>query len=106
MLTREIPPEAMPVVEILRRDVPRPEELPGDKWPSLSWPSPYWRRCSRLGVCCPMGLHPKSLFNAPNDASVFADGETTDDAVDSFGKWWDEQTDPQAAVDSIWGKET
>jgi len=87
-----IPDDAMPVVEILRRDVPKPKDLPkptrNDCW---------LRFCNGY---CPMGLHSEALTPAPMNNSEFP--LATDDSRRVFEYFWDNQTDPQAAVDAVW----
>lgn len=126
-VTRPIPPEAMAVVELLRRDVERPQEMPqpepvtrpipqemprpeGEKAP-LRWhgagdgdDGDRW-----AGYCCPMGLHPKAQDPCPS-AVEYDEGEWEDnelpvcppEAVFAFGVWWDEQRDAEAAVEAVW----
>lgn len=95
---RAIPKAALPVVEIIRRDVPRPEELPtlGFENVVLRWRNKKTK--------CPMGLPDASTAVAPAVGTSFAGGVCTDTAVKAFGVWWDQQTDPQAAVDAVWGE--
>lgn len=99
-ITRPIPEEALPVVEIIRRDVPRPETLPVAQTNSCM----RWYRGALL--CCPMGLHGTAKLGAPSDGFHF-EGELrncTSDAIEQLGIWWDEQTDARAAVDAVWGE--
>lgn len=89
----EIPEAAMPVVEVLRRDVPRPTVA------AFMFPS------ERFGLdACPMGLHERSTRACPIWAQEFAGGECSDRAVRCFALWWD--TVPtgkqQQAMDLIW----
>lgn len=95
-LTRPIPPEAMPVVEVLRRETKRPKQLPhftvGYRHNSLVWTR---RRCE----VCAMGLR-KGSEPMPTNRREF--GACTDAAVVSFGEWFDEQDDAEAAVNEIW----
>ena len=97
-MIRPIPKAAMPVVEIIRRDVPRPEELPIGNTIDAGL---RWEDAGK----CPMGLHPKSRSFAPWYHEDFADGICSDDAVQQFAGYWDKLTDPQAAVDAVWGVE-
>ena len=96
-----IPLDAMPVVEILRRDVPRPKEFPGmycgvARWRSIDGDEPY--------DACPMGLHPKSTLEVPGLSDDFAGGACTTWQVQSFYRWWDEikALDIPEAMDAIW----
>ena len=91
-LTRPIPPEAMPVVERIRREVPRPERLP---WPDDDndgllrfYGQPRWP----LAGCTPSGLLPEATSPAPCE-------------IGPLDFWWDEQTDPVAATDALWPTE-
>lgn len=89
----KIPKEAMPVVRVLRRDVPRPKKMPvGGSW------------CKRDRFYCPMGLHPESDVPAPSDYVCFAGGCCSQKAVDAFFMWWDglENDEYAAAVDVVW----
>ena len=99
----EIPAEAMPVVEILRRDVPKPHGLPSSRLDSGQ--QMHWEGCK-----CPMGLHPLAESytpTTPEQSLGFIDMDERfrlGEPVDSFLEWWDAQTDPQAAVDAVWGE--
>ena len=97
-----IPAAAYPVVEILRRDVPRPTTLPdtfaGWHGQYLRWPLNAWQNC------CPMGLHRKALHHTPMNRSEFP--LCGDDAVRAYAKWFDGETDPQWVVDQTWGEVT
>ena len=107
MLVNSIPEDAMPVVEIIRRDVPRPTRLPGF--------SIYFAniKCLRFNGCsCPMGLHKNSTSYTPTQPEAFLGDDLImeermrlGEPVESFAHWWDKQTDPKAAVDAVWGKE-
>lgn len=93
---KPIPIEAMPVVEVLRRDVERPGYLPMTTRgvTGLRW----------IGGCCPMGLHPKSTEKAPGEGCTFAGGICHPFAVTYFHGWWDYiiTDDAPAAMDAIW----
>ena len=93
-----IPKAAMPVVKVLRRDVPRPE--PPDE--SGNW---YTGRY-RLELACPMGLHPKSKHGTPAQSESFAGGVCSDEAVEAFADWWDDLLGEEypAAFAAIWGE--
>lgn len=96
---RPIPAAAMEVVRILRRDVPRPKELPkmDTNLKYLRWPD---------GECA-AGLHPASKLKTPSLSYSFAHGECSDQAVYEFTKWWDHLAlaDAPAAMDLIWPEE-
>ena len=95
-LTRPIPEDAMPVVEIIRREVPRPRELPvsrsnvGD--------------LLRFGTACPMGLCPKAETPTPAGQDTFGYDVKLHE-IWAFFDWWDNESDPQAAVDAVWPRE-
>ena len=92
-----IPAEAMPVVEVLRRDVPRPTDIP---YLNLNCGCLRW-----LNGCCPMGLHPKGIVRTPVTGYAFANGlECNSGEVQAFVRWWDwlSNEDTQEAVDAIW----
>lgn len=83
-----IPVEAMPVVEILRRDVKRPRVLPTEDGGAMRW---HGR--------CPMGLCCEATAIAPyTEGSFPAEYE----AIKAFAGWWDNQKDAEAAVEEIW----
>ena len=93
-LTRPIPDAALPVVEILRRDVQRPAILP------FGAPLRFYRFLisGDHGWSCPMGLHPESRGRDEPCAIPFGE------AGEAFSEWWDEQEDAQAATDAAWGE--
>lgn len=93
-LTRPLPEAALDVVVALRRDVPRPRELPIGC--PLRFDMVHMGR--EFGWTCPQGLHPRANHDEDYGLLFGADGEV-------FGSWWDEQEDAQAAVDAVWGKE-
>ena len=102
---KPIPTEAMPVVEVLRRDVPRPKTLPiflseDDPRPALRW-------LRNELATCPMGLHRKSWSPTPLSGAVFADNCCTGEQVCAFYLWWDVLPVKHAeeAVSAIWGEE-
>src|SRR5579885_209511 len=96
---KPIPKRAMPVVEVLRRDVERPDSLPvyRSDYRALRWP---WVQF----VVCPMGLHARSSHFTPYKASEFSGGECKESAIRAFLRWWDEleERDARAAIDAIW----
>jgi len=108
-LTQEIPFEAMPVIEVLRRSVSKPKLLRKGEYGGST---PLYFLCHHtwgsnkyhIRDCCPMGLHPKSLVPFPFWARAFAGGVCTEKAVTAFSLWWDnlEQNNIQLAVDEIW----
>ena len=93
-LTRPIPPEAMPIIEIIRRDVSRPTEPPRIYSRRLRWKTPR-------GWACLLGLHTECEWPDPRHAGSFkplVDGPAFYAAID----WFDEQDDPEAATDAVW----
>jgi hypothetical protein len=89
-----IPDWAMSVVLVLRRDVPRPKQLP-ELVERLSGNAKFLRWADR----CPMGLHPDAKCGAPVDDFP----PCSDWATRQFAMWWDVQTDAEAAVKEVWG---
>lgn len=96
-LTKPIPKAAMQIVEILRRDVPRPEEVPCLEV-ILGYRVLRWGK----GGCCPLGVHPKATIPTPEDRESFPVKGATTRAIISFYRWWDRETDGLAAMDAIW----
>lgn len=97
-----IPTAALPVVEIIRREVPRPMELPEVEDGSLRWPTPY-----HILGCCPMGLCSHAVVPQPTSPLGFGYEHVALEAVQRFALWWD-RLDPsaaQAAVDAVWPQE-
>jgi len=104
---KPIPEEAMPVVEIIRREVPRPAELPVRLKETLRWKinNEYY---------CPMGLCPKAIRPTPSGPFSFGYDESANTTsenrflyTDAFMGWWDWllPKDAAEAVDAIWPKE-
>lgn len=97
-LTRPLPPEAVPIVRIIRYGVPRPVELPLPRL--LNGKLLRWRR-RREGLCCPMGLLSCARLPTPVDpefCGIYGFGRATM----SFAAWWDSCRDPAAAVAAVW----
>jgi hypothetical protein len=102
---KEIPRAAIPVVKILRRDVPRPNKLPVDVFAERGGSLLRWE----MGTeeiprnCCPMGLHPKASVSCPVWRCDFPIDSAA--AIDAFGGWWDSisERDAKEAMDAIWG---
>lgn len=105
-ITRPIPDSCKAVVERIRREVPVPSEDP-TMFQILSYmgrpignPCPRFKtgeKFSKAGWfngCCPLGLLPDATEPSP-----FPD----DPAMQDFANWWDEQTDPIAAKNEVWG---
>lgn len=107
-LTRPIPPEAMPVVLAIRKEVPRPKELPTVRFPlaALGSDRTALRWDWKWGEACPLGLHNKSGERVPTStvSAPWLSGVAVDGEIFAFIKWWDAQADPAAAVDAVWGR--
>jgi hypothetical protein len=109
---KPLPKAAMPVVKVLRRDVPRPKTLPFVTYPVATHSCPRWDR--RVAFCnvyikekvCPMGLCSTSKSGTPYVGATFADGVCSDTSVKSFYHWWDalREKDLPKAMDAIWPK--
>ena len=96
-MTKPIPPSAKKIVKIIRKDIPRPEELP--KPEGIMYPGFRWEN-----GCCPMGLHPDSDSPAPTRWLSYAP-KIPYFAINEFGIWWDTQGDAEAAMNAVWGEE-
>lgn len=89
----------MPVVEVLRRDVRKPDK---NKL-KIMWHG----ECRFLTGFCPMGLHPAATELCPIGKHGFPiDGVTKDD-IENFADWWDSLSLDQGrkAIDAIWTEE-
>ena len=97
----QFPPEAMPVVEYIRKHVPRPKELPVlrayEKTHGTALRFPRWD-----WYTCPMGLLPNAIEALP-ECSEDLDGFNTDQ-IEAFYETWDSFTNPIAAVNAVWGE--
>lgn len=95
-----VPHEVMPVVEVLRREVKRPNS------PQLSLHGKLYFWTSDAGPVCPMGLHPASVSRFPTRASWCGGGlrKLPDHDIARFAYWWDDLVLPEAqeAMDFIW----
>ena len=94
-----IPEEAMPVADIIRIDVEKPDDLP---LPINQEPLNCYLR---WGKYCPMGLHPKATSPTPTGTYTFP-LDVTSESVSAFADWWDniDSKDAQEAVDLLWQK--
>lgn len=101
-----IPQEAIPIINVLRRDVSRPNELPFLMESACKCDDHINEKRLRWAqkghIFCPMGFHPKSSYPAPLFSTGFAGGECSDQEVIDFFAWWDSLKDPQEAVDAVW----
>ena len=89
-----IPKSALPIAEYIRENAPRPKELP----------RPRHGEGLRFGLFCPTGLLSEATDPTPGYRFEFLRPPKgfSQLAIESFYKWWDSQTDPQAAMDAIW----
>lgn len=95
---------AMPVAEILRRDVPRPTAPIFEKYDKTCyWETPFHPGHKSIKSCA-MGLHPRSSSGYPIHYEAFDSGEASQAAVDEFMNWFDHQTNPEFILDQIWPK--
>lgn len=101
-----IPKEAWPVVEEIRRHVPRPEELPTPRMEEYNIPDPclVWEHDGK-DAKCPMGLLSYALVDRPNSALDFdVECSFNDEQIRKFWTWWDTQKDAKEAVAEVWEK--
>ena len=97
----DFPKEAQLVLDVIRKDVLKPEELPTSQIEDgnfLRFTKPDGDRA------CPMGLHPKARSTNPMGAWSFPMLKPFEQnyIINAFAQWWDKQTDAQAAVDFVW----
>ena len=97
-LTRPMPDAALPVLAVIRERVKKPAKLPNPCYVD----SGNLRWTHSKGFCCAMGLVPEAS-DTPGYSTEFDNLATTEE-VTAFGSWFDEQIDPQAVVDFIWGE--
>jgi len=104
-LTRPIPPEAWPVVLVLRRDVPRPEPESFEPIPPagvVEDPDDYVWSHLRCAGRCPMGMLPGATSALPIDPENLPGYTLSEEAIDHYLCWFDDQIDPFAAVSATW----
>lgn len=99
-LTKKIPKAALGVLRIIRKEVPRPKELPV----GLEVADRRELRFKRQGYKCPMGFIPGTNESAPCASSDFPDRRIGNKGIERFAHWWDEQDDARAAMDAVWPK--
>ena len=102
-----IPKLALPIVKIIRRDVPRPDGVPSlfkERHPGTKSNGVLRWRGSTGGWCCPMGLHPLANSNAPVSTESFPVAGCGSENIKVFGNWWDSLVKVRAAMDAVWGK--
>jgi hypothetical protein len=95
-----IPPEAMPVVRIIRRKVRRPATLPSFRNGQRGGPLRFGKKPNE--AYCPMGALPNAIHITPCTPRQAGLPDGLNRAFNAFVGWWDSQTDPQAAVDAVW----
>ena len=103
----KFPKEAEAVRGYIRDNVGRPKRLPKLIKNIIFSSHLRWR--NRRGYCCPLGLIKTATTGAPLGGSSFSKPlPLTGKSIERFIFWWDTQTDPQYAVDTVWGdaKET
>lgn len=93
-----IPPSARRIIEAIRKEVPRPKELPQSSDRDDS--------CLRWGEACILGLlpgaeHPTPWFEGHLPGRKFLRSEISD-----LITWWDSlgESDAKRACDAIWPK--
>lgn len=104
-----IPTAARPVVEEIRRLVPKPDELPVPGNSGLGFTNPCFGWCCDAGHCCPLGLLPYALGDRPvQDRHYQLDADDlpfSSAEAESFWRWWDAQRDAEKAVAEVWDEE-
>ena len=88
-----IPERAMHVIDILRRDVPRPETLP-------ILDATFGKLLRFPNGACPMGLHAMANKITPVFHRDFPICCSKD--IEAFSEWWDRQPNAKAAMDEVW----
>ena len=104
MIEHIFPPEAQDVVQYIRENVPRPEELPKPKW---GRGGTHLRFLYYAGINkCPMGMIETAKATAPIRLDDFEKNSVpfTDNEMYHFYRTWDSFKDPQSAVDAVWGE--
>ncbi len=110
-LTKPLPEDAMPVIKVIRRDIPRPDwkKFHGNDSGGTALRIRFNHPNPKIGlrICCPMGMHEKASNNCPQTDVEFL-GDAWKEVmgwgtVGTFYRWWDEQKDPEAAVQAVWG---
>ncbi len=93
----KFPKEAEPVRRYIRDNVKRPKDLPVPDWADntkLRWSEK-----------CPLGLCPLATHDYPFKIGQFSSiPPFTEKQMEQFINFWDSATDPQYAVDQVWGE--
>ena len=105
MKPKTYPDTVAGLTQYIRNTVQRPKVLPEAMYLGEGI-------CLRFGrplfgePFCPMGLLKEAKCGTPYYSYEFRDdfqfGLKT---IKKFADWWDDQKDPQKAVDAVWGKE-
>ena len=94
------PEAAEPVRQKIRELVERPKGFPF----SIQESQKYLRfHIGRDTEKCPMGMLPNAICGAPALAGHIPDYDLTNYEVTAFANYWDNCTDAQQAVDTVWG---
>lgn len=102
-----IPAAAEKVVELIRKEVPKPQDLPRG-WYACAGGLRWLRGVGNH--CCPLGLLPRATSQAPWGPVGAGICSNTEDytyeewanRITAFTTWWDGQRDPVAAVEAVW----
>jgi len=99
----KFPKEAEPVRQYIIKNVGRPKTLPQSRYID------HLRFIKNELKVCPLGLLPLAVRRNPIDKaemglSIHSPILRNKD-IEIFWTWWDAQTDPQYAVDTVWNKD-
>lgn len=98
---KPIPKAAMPIVDYIRKNVPRPDDLPEMHRGALRWLIGDERFCI-MGLCpCTRSPQPFTIEQFDPTPLGFTQNAITDTLC-----WWDDiyESDAQAVCDAIWRK--
>lgn len=95
-----MPKAAQVIAKVIRAKVKRPKRLP-----QYHTYNNALRFNMKRGQCCPMGLLPGAKRTTPAFVYSFNKSPGTQEQIELFWRWWDSQTNPQQAVDAVWGKD-
>ena len=92
----KFPKEAEAVRKYIRDNVKRPKALPIG----------FCGRDFRWGNKCPLGMCPQAIDDTPTSICEFTEMVPfSQKEMRYFFRWFDGLTDPQYAVDTVWGEE-
>lgn len=94
-----LPKQAEVIAKAIREQVPRPNELP------MFYLVSDAKLKLRFNHKCPMGFLQNAKHVVPSSANDFIVPPGNDEEIIAFATWWDSQTDPQAAVNAVWGEQ-